>query len=482
MKGTETHVQVNSYPVREPLYARRSFSIELLSFLWALTPPVIAAANLPLTVFLYGEPFSQYFAALAIIVFGLTALVVNSPQHSTMRLSYGRFQQTVELLGRWTIVLFVLLMIGYVVGQTGPYARRVLLTWAVTTPALIVGASLGFRLWLRRLVLDESNRRRAVIAGYNEASQSLASRLRQYPELCMSLRGYFDDRNPERLGNPAEGLLLGQLQELVDYVKRHHVDVIFISLPLRNLQRVVDLLDELRDTTASIYYVPDIFVFDLIQARTADIQGVPVVALCESPFHGSRGVSKRLFDIVLSAALLLLLSPALLLTGLLVKWSSPGPILFKQRRYGLAGDEFIVYKFRTMTVLEDGAEVAQATRDDVRTTTVGRFLRRYSIDELPQLANVLQGRMSLIGPRPHAVAHNEMYRKLIKGYMVRHKVLPGITGLAQVNGLRGETKDIREMEARVHYDLEYLRHWSPLLDLKILCMTLVRVFTDKRAY
>jgi len=166
----------------------------------------------------------------------------------------------------------------------------------------------------------------------------------------------------------------------------------------------------------------------------------------------------------------------------MVKLSSPGPIIFKQRRYGLDGQEIAVYKFRTMQVTEDGAQIRQASKTDGRITRVGGMLRRSSMDELPQLVNVLQGRMSLVGPRPHAVAHNEEYRKLIKGYMVRHKVLPGITGLAQVNGCRGETSKLEEMEARVNYDLDYLRHWSPMLDIKILLLTVVKIFRDDKAY
>jgi putative colanic acid biosynthesis UDP-glucose lipid carrier transferase len=242
------------------------------------------------------------------------------------------------------------------------------------------------------------------------------------------------------------------------------------------------LLDDLRDTTASIYYVPDIFVFDLIQARSGEIQGIPVVAMCETPFYGYRGVAKRITDILFSVVILLMLLPVLAVVALMVKWSSPGPIIFKQRRYGLDGREIAVYKFRTMRVTEDGEQVRQATKSDARITPIGALLRRSSLDELPQLINVLQGRMSLVGPRPHAVAHNEEYRKLIKGYMIRHKVLPGITGLAQVNGCRGETARLEEMEARVNYDLDYLRHWSPMLDIKIILLTVVRLFRDDKAY
>ena len=286
----------------------------------------------------------------------------------------------------------------------------------------------------------------------------------------------------DRLGLEADAQLFGPLTDLGTYVKEHRTDVIFIALPIRHLKRVMNLLDDLRDTTASIYYVPDIFVFDLIQARSGEIHGIPVVAMCETPFYGYRGVTKRLTDIVLSVLILLLFLPLLLLIAVLVKASSPGPVIFKQRRYGLDGREIAVYKFRTMSVTEDGAEVRQASKTDNRITRIGGILRRTSMDELPQLINVLQGRMSLVGPRPHAVAHNEEYRKLIKGYMVRHKVLPGITGLAQVNGCRGETALLEEMEARVNYDLEYLRRWTPMLDVKIILLTAVKVFRDEKAY
>jgi putative colanic acid biosynthesis UDP-glucose lipid carrier transferase len=276
--------------------------------------------------------------------------------------------------------------------------------------------------------------------------------------------------------------LIGSLADLGGYVKQHRTDVIFIALPIRHVKRVMDLLDDLRDTTASIYYVPDIFVFDLVQARSGEIQGIPVVAMCETPFYGYRGVAKRLTDIILSVVILLLLLPLLVIVAMMVKWTSPGPIIFKQRRYGLDGREIAVYKFRTMYVTEDGPQIRQASKSDERITPIGALLRRSSLDELPQLINVLQGRMSLVGPRPHAVAHNEEYRKLIKGYMVRHKVLPGITGLAQVNGCRGETANLEEMEARVNYDLDYLRHWSPTLDIKIILLTVVKVFRDDKAY
>jgi len=204
--------------------------------------------------------------------------------------------------------------------------------------------------------------------------------------------------------------------------------------------------------------------------------------MCETPFHGYTGLTKRVMDVILGALAVVMLSPLLLGIAWAVRASSPGPVLFRQRRYGLDGREIMVFKFRTMTVCEDGTKVTQAARNDQRVTRVGKHLRRWSLDELPQLFNVLQGTMSLVGPRPHAVAHNEEYRKLIKRYMVRHKVLPGITGLAQVRGCRGETARVEDMEARVMYDLEYMRNWSPLLDLQILFATAIAVVKTDRAY
>jgi len=209
---------------------------------------------------------------------------------------------------------------------------------------------------------------------------------------------------------------------------------------------------------------------------------MPVVALCETPFHGMRGVVKRASDYIIASLMLIITSPLLLAIAIAIKTTTPGSLIFKQRRYGLDGQEIIVYKFRTMTVSEDDGVVRQATKDDDRVTRVGAFLRKYSLDELPQFINVLQGRMSVVGPRPHAVAHNEEYRPLIKGYMVRHKVNPGITGLAQVSGYRGETASVEDMRNRVNADLEYLRNWSLALDLKIIARTISIMFSDKMAY
>jgi putative colanic acid biosynthesis UDP-glucose lipid carrier transferase len=465
----------------QPVLLKQSFLIALLTGVQAIIPAVVAVASLYLTIIFFSIHFDRSSEAIVIVAV-LCLVLVQPPREVTTQLTSARLSAVVDVIFRWMLLLGVMLAIGYATKSLDGYPRRIFLTWAVMTPVALVIVTLMMQEIMRRFLMNAFDSRSAIIAGYNNSSLELARRLQNNPGMRLEVAGFFDDRSSDRLGMEPGAKLVGALSELGEYVKQHRTDVIFIALPIRHVKRVMNLLDDLRDTTASIYYVPDIFVFDLIQARSGEIHGIPVVAMCETPFYGYRGVVKRLTDTALSVVILLLLLPVLVLIALVVKISSPGPIIFKQRRYGLDGREIQVYKFRTMRVTEDGAHIRQASKTDDRITPVGSILRRSSLDELPQLINVLQGRMSLVGPRPHAVAHNEEYRKLIKGYMVRHKVLPGITGLAQVNGCRGETAQLEQMEARVNYDLDYLRHWSPMLDIKIILLTVVKVFRDDKAY
>ncbi len=465
----------------QPLLFKQSFLIAILAGIQAVMPAVVAVGSLYVTIVFFGIVFDRSSEAI-IIVAVLCLILIQAPREVSTQLTSARISSITDVIFRWLLLLAVMLAIGYVTKSLHEYPRRIFLTWAVVTPVALIFSTLAMQEVMHHFLMNAFENRSAIFAGYNNSSLELARRLRSNPAMRLEVSGFFDDRSSDRLGMESDAKLIGNLSDLSAYVKEHGTDVIFIALPIRHVKRVMNLLDDLRDTTASIYYVPDVFVFDLIQARSGEIHGIPVVAMCETPFYGYRGVTKRLTDIVLSVTILLLFLPLLLLIAVLVKFSSPGPVIFKQRRYGLDGQEIGVYKFRTMTVTEDGPQVRQASKTDKRITRIGGVLRRTSLDELPQLINVLQGRMSLVGPRPHAVAHNEEYRKLIKGYMVRHKVLPGITGLAQVNGCRGETSQLEEMEARVNYDLDYLRRWTPMLDLKIILLTAVRVFRDDKAY
>lgn len=462
---------------------KNSFSVALISLLQALLPAVIAVTTLLLLAQIFGLELRQPLLVMTVLTGTLSLILLPASWGINLQHAEQRLSLAIAVLFRWMIMLGILFAIGYATKSSEEFPRRLVLAWAMVTPPFLIMAALLLHAWLRRIVYSAENLRKVVFAGCNEVSLSLAHRLGNgAARTGMTVAGFFDDRSHGRLGLQESVEIQGKLTDMADFVKANAIDIVFVALPMRHVRRVLDLLDELRDTTVSIYYVPDVFVFDLIQARMGEVAGFPVVALCETPFYGYRGLAKRISDLVLASVITVAILPLLATIAVLVRTTSAGPVVFRQRRYGLDGRQITVYKFRTMTVTEDGAEIRQASLDDKRITQVGRFLRRYSLDELPQLINVLQGRMSLVGPRPHAVAHNEMYRKLIKGYMSRHKVLPGITGLAQVKGCRGETKDVEQMEARVRYDLEYLRNWSVFLDMKILAMTVVRMLNDSKAY
>ncbi|EPM7779392.1 undecaprenyl-phosphate glucose phosphotransferase, partial [Klebsiella pneumoniae] len=293
------------------------------------------------------------------------------------------------------------------------------------------------------------------------------------------VKGIYDDNPQIEYGNVPYG---GSLSTLIAQARAGEIDRIYIALSMKDEQIIKDLVSKLTDTTCSVLLIPDVFTFNILQSRTEEINGVPVVPLFDTPLSGINMLFKRLEDIVVSSIILVLISPVLIGIALAVKFSSPGPIIFRQIRYGMDGKPIKVWKFRSMTVMENDDKVIQATKNDVRVTKVGRFLRSTSLDELPQFFNVLFGQMSVVGPRPHAVSHNEQYRSLIQGYMLRHKVKPGITGLAQINGWRGETDTLEKMEKRIEYDLLYIRGWSIWLDLKIIFLTIFKGFINKSAY
>jgi putative colanic acid biosynthesis UDP-glucose lipid carrier transferase len=429
----------------------------------------VAIGVLGLAAWYFREPFQGPYIILSLLVFSLTF-----PGQTPRGSSPGAIAR--DVLTGWVLIVGLLLMLGWATRTVGSFDERVLVAWVTLTPVVMFAAHMLAPVILPRIMAAEGIERVAVIAGAGSLGRKLAERIEATPFLGVKVAGYFDDRSADRLQELSPDKLLGPVDTLAEYVKTRKVDLIYLALPLGSQPRINKLLDDLCDTTASVYFCPDIFLFDLIQARMDTIGGLPVLAVCETPFYGVNGIVKRMSDVVLATLIMILIAPVMAAIALGVKLSSPGPVLFKQRRYGLDGQEIIVYKFRSMTVTEDGPVVKQATKNDARVTPFGAFIRRTSLDELPQFINVLQGRMSIVGPRPHAVAHNEMYRKLVKSYMIRHKVKPGITGWAQVNGLRGETDTVEKMKARIEYDLDYLRHWSLQLDLSIIWRTIFVVF------
>ncbi|MCZ7559974.1 MAG: undecaprenyl-phosphate glucose phosphotransferase [Burkholderiaceae bacterium] len=446
----------------------------LTDFAKSVVDPLLAVACLFGSTLAWGRDIRPAEVILAVLVFALT-YPANVPFRQRSR---GMLRQ---IAGSWALVMTVLLVFGLTIDMLRVFDHNVLATWFIATPAIQSATH-----WVSPRVVPGLIAMRgeqvAIVIGANTLGRTLAQQLSADPFAQTRVTAFFDDRDAARLGNVTEAPIFGRIDRAADYVRANRIDQIFIALPMASQPRILQLLESLRDTTASIFFVPDIFMMDIIRARVDTMVGMPVVAVCESPFHGTTGVIKRLSDLCIAAVALLVFSPVMLAIAAAIKLTMPGPVLFKQRRYGLEGQEIVVWKFRTMKVQEDGANIRQATKDDERITPLGRFLRRTSLDELPQFFNVLQGRMSVVGPRPHAIAHNEMYRKLIKGYMIRHKVKPGITGLAQVSGARGETDTLDKMEMRIQYDLQYLRNWSLRLDLWILYRTVLDAFRDPNAY
>lgn len=385
------------------------------------------------------------------------------------------------LIFAWLIVLAVLGIVGQLSGLIRIYDPGVLWAWSVLTPIFMAIAHAWVRNHLE--VLRAQGRiRHAVVVGANDLGLKLASKIHQQRSLMMRVEAFFDDRLDGRSDEQVKQVVAGGIDDVARYVAEHPIDVVYITLPMLDHSRVVDLVNSLRDTTASIYFVPDIFMFDLVQARLDTVNGVPVISVFETPLTGLNSINKRLFDFCAALSILLLISPLMIAIALMIKYTSPGPIIFKQRRYGIDGAAFMVYKFRSMSVCEDGGAITQATQNDARVTPLGAILRKTSLDELPQLFNVLNGSMSIVGPRPHAIAHNEHYRKIICGYMWRHKVKPGMTGWAQINGYRGETDTLDKMKGRVIYDISYLKNWSLWLDLTIIFRTIKLVVKDAHAY
>jgi len=442
-----------------------------------LLDPMLIIGTLFILAVYYEEQIDGNYVLLSLVIFALT-FPGTWAKYATFR------SEIAHILASWPLLMGILLFFGYAGQFLQYFSRDVVIAWVIITPVVMLIA----HMWIRRLLAyirgNGHTSRLAVIVGASDVGVQLRNRLREESLVEIEFGGFFDDRAADRtaLGDHDQKDVLGKLESIADYVRKNTVDIIYMALPMSSQPRILQLLDDLKDTTVSIYFVPDIFIFDLIQARIDDVAGIPVVAVCETPFHGMNGFVKRVSDIVLSTLILLLISPIMLLLAIGVKLSSPGPVLFRQRRYGLDGQDIVVYKFRSMTACDDGDKVVQATRNDKRVTRFGAFIRKTSLDELPQFINVIQGRMSIVGPRPHAVAHNEEYRKLIKGYMIRHKVKPGITGWAQVNGLRGETDTIDKMKMRIDYDLDYLRQWTLWLDIKIITRTILLVVMDRQAY
>lgn len=392
----------------------------------------------------------------------------------------GLASPVLRVFSAWMLV-FALLLIGLVLAKEAEtFSRLWLGQWWLLAGVALVVSRLGVYVVLRRVRQRGLNFHSVVVVGCGVLARDLIERAACERWAGFQVAAVF-------CGQPQDSVLASQsvapLDELLAYVSSHAVDEVWIAVPLEQSVQLKDVLAQLRFSTANVRFVPDLFGLFLVNHGVSSVMNVPMVDLTASPMTGANRIVKGIEDRFLALLILLLISPLLVLIALGVKLSSKGPVLYKQKRHGWDGQPFNIYKFRSM---KDGAdeegEVTQAVKGDSRVTRFGALLRRTSLDELPQFINVLQGRMSIVGPRPHAVEHNEVYKSQIDGYMLRHKVKPGITGWAQINGWRGETDTLEKMRKRIEYDLYYIEHWSLAFDLKIIFLTVFRGFIHKNAY
>lgn len=409
------------------------------------------------------QPELYRLPALLAIIFYFLAAELFSLYRSFRLETYGEIAKKIALC--WGLVCLLLVLIALATKSSTVYSRLTIGWWFVLTPLALMMVRFLIHSTLRRIRSQSQNLRSYAILGDSPLGQNLPEKIQNLPWTGLQFVGHYE-----------------LLSQLLSDLQTQSIDYVFLSYSSHEQDKIVTAINALNDSTASTYLVPDLLLSDLLGSRWIMLGNIPLVIINDQPFYGGAWALKKIEDLVLGSAILLLALPLMFVIALAIKLTSAGPILFKQRRHGLNGEVIRVFKFRTMTTQEDGSVVVQATADDARITPVGKFLRRTSLDELPQFFNVLEGSMSIVGPRPHAIAHNDHYRKLIDGYMQRHKVKPGITGWAQVNGLRGETDTLDKMQSRVDFDLYYINHWSLGLDLKILLLTFFAVFNGKKAY
>lgn len=443
----------------------------------------IFAVVLPLIIF--SEKFDSGFVShyRSMVVFAVLLMLITYHIFGVNR----RFDSVVggiqHLARAWGVVIIILAWVAFLTKTSESYSRSVIVFWVLTSftsQALVFLITYKVYQFYRSRYQD---RMPALIIGTGSVAKHLAKSLTAniwLSDCIVGVINYGDDKeNTWDLPSPP---ILGTESDLKRIIKEKKVRRIYVALPFSHIHLIKDVQELLIDTNLDIVWAPDIFELRLLNHSVREVAGVPLINLNETPLMaGGPAFVKSFMDKSISLLVLMMISPVLIVVACLVKFTSPGPIVFKQIRDGWDGKKFYVYKFRSMYVHAPDAIVKQATRSDSRITPIGSFIRKTSLDELPQLFNVLEGSMSLVGPRPHAESHNEYYSHKVKAYLARHRIKPGMTGLAQINGLRGETETVDLMERRVEFDLEYISNWSPFLDVKIMFLTPFALFS-KTAY
>lgn len=396
----------------------------------------------------------------------------------------GLWSEVGALLKAWGAVLVVLAVLGFGSKTNTLFSREVFFTWAVVGAIAQLAVHWMVNSVIRALRARGFNERRALLVGNERHAGEFAQRLVRNRRLGIEVVGVVTVEPGS--GEPPQGQdlpRLGTVERLPEIIRSRQVNLVYITLPLKDSHWIEELMHQLVPLHVDVHWVPDVSALELLNHGAYVLEGQPVLSLTDSPLAGLRRIGKWLEDKVLATIILLVASPLMLGLAAAVRFTSPGPALFKQKRTGLNGEVVFIYKFRSMVLHQEApGQLTQALPGDSRLTPIGAFLRRTSLDELPQFINVLQGRMSIVGPRPHALEHDSYYANHIRAYMLRHRVKPGITGWAQVNDFRGEIDSPEKMRLRIKYDLYYVNNWSLLFDFLIIAMTLWRVFSSRNAW
>jgi len=472
-------LQFNRKPNRSLLTRRNNLSSTFQALYDGL---VVILLAILITIWINGV-FTTPYAVMTVTLLGTMGLVYD--RLSIYRHHEGMTHKAISLGKAWSISFAILLMLGFLTKSTDHFSRTVAILLYLSGYGVQLIGHLGF-LYLQRRYASHRSQSKALIVGTGPLADHIYERINMNPWVPEEVIGTVTlPQNGDSTGGEKDSLapVVGNLREIQQLIKTRDIETVYIAVPLDASPIIREIYFDLLDANVNIHWAPNIFALNLINHSVKELAGIPILTLSETPLIGSHLLIKTIEDRVLASIALVLVSPIMLATAIAIKLESPGPVFFRQVRTGWDGKEFRIWKFRSMRMHEpEGDKVKQATKNDPRVTRVGRFIRRTSIDELPQLFNVLTGQMSLVGPRPHAIQHNREYSEHITAYLARHRIKPGITGLAQIRGYRGETKELEQMEKRVKYDLEYINNWSLGLDLSILARTVFTLFNDEKAY
>lgn len=442
----------------------------------------LAVILLTITLVTYRFGFmTTDYTIMLLLLMGIQAVVYD--QFGVYRSNGGFTVKTLKLLRAWTLTFASMFLISFLAKESEVYSRLLMGELYVLGLAVQVFLHWLIRYFQLQWIQDPANRENVLIVGHGELADVLTRKISSNPWLAQNVVGRVRVGSNEKAGESTIGIpVLGQLEDVLQLINEYDIRSVYIVTALASSKVLEDVYFTLLDKHVSVHWIPDIFSLRLINYHVKEIAGIPLITLSETPLVGTRLVMKSLEDKLLAFLILLMISPILLAVAIAIKLDSEGPIFFRQDRAGWNGRLFRIWKFRSMYVHQpEPGVIKQAEKNDPRITRVGALLRKTSLDELPQLFNVLAGDMSLVGPRPHAIQHDQEYSRRIGDYFARHNIKPGMTGLAQVRGFRGETRDIRLMAQRIEADIEYINNWSVWLDLAIILRTM-GALTGKNAY